>query len=169
MQRHPRCKLLQVLAEADDIYVDLNALRPLLLAQLGDLLLNVLLQAGLADEAEGGVPLPARWAGMQGLTDLGFLFLLSSYTGRDLVDLFQDSATKYIVFGPALLTAGVVGNQFRLPERPDFEQNPVVKFLGGPARVRNFRGVIETKISSTGFSSLAIVVSTAPKFETQTS
>ena len=94
---------------------------------------------GAADEAEGGVPLPARWAGMQGLTDLGFLFLLSSYTGRDLVDLFQDSATKYIVFGPALLTAGVVGNQFRLPERPDFEQNPVVKFLGGPARVRNFR------------------------------
>lgn len=67
----------------------------------------------------GGGPGPrARWIGLQGAVDFTALLVLAALTHEgDVLAAWEDPVTKFIVFGPAILTFGVIGNRMR-DEKP---------------------------------------------------
>lgn len=85
----------------------------------------------------GSVPL--KWIALQGVADFCALCFFAKVVGTDPISFLQTTEAKYIIAGPAFLMFGVVGNRLRKEEPPGFEEDPIVRWLGGADTVRAFR------------------------------
>ena len=69
-----------------------------------------------------------------------FFTIINIYGGEmSLQEFLNADETKYFVVGPALVTFGLIVNRFSVPEMKNFEDDPIVKWLGGAEVVRRAR------------------------------
>ena len=99
----------------------------------------------MKEEKEGEKGVPVRWFLVQGSVDICtlavFYCLINAASGGQLalMDFLRQDEVKYFVVGPAILTFGLVLQRFSKPEIKNFENDPIVKWLGGPESVRKSR------------------------------
>ena len=101
--------------------------------------LNVHPVMATADDQPAIAGASTRWIATQGAVDLMALLGLSALKGTSIADTWADPATKYIVVGPAMLAFGTIATRFHKRERPGFDDDPIVRALGGADSVRRLR------------------------------
>ena len=101
-----------------------------------------------SDDLPAAQMVSLKWVSLQAVTDMSALTGIAFMTGADPIELLTSGTAFWLVAGPAVITFGFVWRRInRTGERDgrppiDWDDDLVVRWLGGEAAVESIRKVI---------------------------